>query len=190
MERGWLPTSAYMPPQTEDRRPQRLAITPTISQAAPASFLPRWGKKPLQLGVFHENSQPHKAPSVGGSCRRQATEGAWSRGGIPFRLGCCPRQKTTVPNALQSPLPSVRLRLPASSPAGGRSLGVGGGVGDSQPYEPPLCKGRWLPVGQTKGLYVTITAKYNPSVSYADSSPCTGEPLLVGVPATRQLNHW
>ena len=28
-------------------RPQRLANTPTISQATPASFLPRWGKKPL-----------------------------------------------------------------------------------------------------------------------------------------------
>ena len=47
---------------------------------------------------------------------------------------------------------------------------MGGGFGDSQPYEPPLCKGRWLPVGQTEGLCVTITAKYNPSVSYADSA--------------------
>ena len=31
-------------------------------------------------------------------------------------------QKTTVSCALQIPLPSVRLRLTASSPAGGRSL--------------------------------------------------------------------
>ena len=67
---------------------------------------------------------------------------------------------------------------------------MGGGFGDSQPYEPPLCKGRWLPVGQTEGLYVTITAKYNPSVSYADSSPCTGEPLLVAFTAADLLNPW
>ena len=33
----------------EDYRPHRLAITPTISQATPDSFLPRWGKKPFLL---------------------------------------------------------------------------------------------------------------------------------------------
>ena len=35
--------------------------------------------------------------------------------------------------------------------------------GKSHHHEPPLCKGRWLPVGQTEGLYVTSLAKYNPS---------------------------
>ena len=30
-------------------------------------------------------------------------------------------------------------------------------------YKAPLCKGRWLPEGQTEGLYVTSLAKYNPS---------------------------
>ena len=110
-------------PGAEDYRPLRLAMTPTISQATPDSFLPRWGKKPLGLAVVRGDRHPHKAPSSGGSWLPEGqTEGAWSMGGIPFRLGCRPRQKTTVPCALHLPLPSVRLRLTASSPAGGRSL--------------------------------------------------------------------
>ena len=39
-----------------------------------------------------------------------------------MEVGVAGGEKTTVPNALQIPLPSVRLRLTASSPAGGRSL--------------------------------------------------------------------
>ena len=35
--------------------------------------------------------------------------------------------------------------------------------GKSHHHEPPLCKGRWLPVGQTEGLYATSPAKHNPS---------------------------
>ena len=85
-------------------------------------------------------------------------------GWLPTSTWLPHQQKTTVPIALQLPLPSVRLRLTASSPAGGRSLfGWLSTEGDSQAYEPSLCKGRWLPEGQTEGLYVTSLAKYNPS---------------------------
>ena len=44
-------------------RPHRLANTPTISQASPDSFLPRWGKKPWG-GCFPWGQATHKAPSV------------------------------------------------------------------------------------------------------------------------------
>ena len=47
-----------------------------------------------------------KAPSVRRELSPQATEGAWSRGGLPVRVGCRPGQKTTIPCALQLPLPS------------------------------------------------------------------------------------
>ena len=88
MERGRCTGSGWIIPGAKDYRPPRLANTPTISQATPDSFLPRWGKKPYGLAVYE---------------------------------------------------------------------------GDCQAYEPPLCKGRWLPEGQTEGLYVTSLAKYNPS---------------------------
>ena len=57
--------------------------------------------------------------------------------------------------------PTIRHYVPASSPAGGRSLWVGGGVGDSQP-KAPLCKGS-CPEG-AEGLYLARDVTYNPSV--------------------------
>ena len=51
----------------KDYRPHRLAITPTISQATPASFLPRWGKKPWG-GSFRRGQATQKAPLCKGSC--------------------------------------------------------------------------------------------------------------------------
>ena len=109
---------------------------------------------------------------------------------LPSRRWVVPGEwKDSVPIALQLPLPSgTTCQLPP--PLGEEAFLLAVFSGDSQPYEPPLCKGRWLPVGQTEGLYVTITAKYNPSVSYADSSPCTGEPLVLAFPAARQQSQW
>ena len=91
------------------------------------------------------------------------------RGGYRHRLGYHTSKDYRPPRLAITP--TIRHYVPASSPAGGRSLfGWLSTKGDRQLHEPPLCKGRWLPVGQTEGLYVTITAKYNPSVSYADSA--------------------
>ena len=100
--------SAKPPPQGSFRRRE---LSPKPS---PQRLLPKEGAVAQAITL--------KAPSEGGSCRRKATEGVWSRGGIPVRLVSRPGQKPTIPNALQIPPPSVRLRLPASSPAGGRSL--------------------------------------------------------------------
>ena len=44
---GAYTVSGRTMPGAENDRPHRPAITPTISQATPASFLPRWGKKPF-----------------------------------------------------------------------------------------------------------------------------------------------
>ena len=43
--------------------------------------------------------------------------------------------------------------------------------------KPPLCKGRWLPVGQTEGLPLSLL--YNPPVSSADSPLYTRGPFPV-----------
>ena len=79
-------------------------------------------------------------------------------GGIQVRIGCRPGQKSTVPHALQMP-PTIRHYVPASSPAGGRSPGVGGFIGDSQPK-------RLLPLGgscrrkATEGAYVWAVYRF------------------------------
>ena len=46
-----------------------------------------------------------------------------------------------------------------------------------QGAKPPLCKGRWLPVGQTEGLSLSLL--YNPPVSSADSPLYTRGPFPV-----------
>ena len=43
--------------------------------------------------------------------------------------------------------------------------------------KPPLCKGRWLPVGQTEGL--SLSTHHNPPVSSADSPLYTRGPFPV-----------
>ena len=46
-----------------------------------------------------------------------------------------------------------------------------------QGTKPPLCKGRWLPVGQTEGL--SLSTHHNPPVSSADSPLYTRGPFPV-----------
>ena len=46
-----------------------------------------------------------------------------------------------------------------------------------QGAKPPLCKGRWLPVGQTEGL--SLSTHHNPPVSSADSPLYTRGPFPV-----------
>ena len=46
-----------------------------------------------------------------------------------------------------------------------------------QGTKPPLCKGRWLPAGQTEGL--PLSMQYNPPVSSADSPLYTRGPFPV-----------
>ena len=46
-----------------------------------------------------------------------------------------------------------------------------------QGIKPPLCKGRWLPAGQTEGL--SFSTHYNPPVSFADSPLYTRGPFPV-----------
>ena len=48
--------------------------------------------------------------------------------------------------------------------------------------KPPLCKGRWLPVGQTEGL--SLSTHHNPPVSSADS------PLYTRGPFPIPYNHF
>ena len=47
-------------------------------------------------------------------------------------------------------------------------------------YKPPLCKGRWAEERGSEGLFYTVNdgSCNNPSVSFAASSPYTGEPLF------------
>ena len=64
---------------------KRLANTPTISQATPDSFLPRWGKKPSGLAVFLGDRQPIRLLPLEGAVavRRLRVHGA----GAVYRLG-------------------------------------------------------------------------------------------------------
>ena len=60
------PTNVY--------RPQRLAITPTISQATPASFLPRWGKKPF-CWLFSLGTANQRLPCAKGDGGKRVPSG-------------------------------------------------------------------------------------------------------------------
>ena len=58
-----------------DYRPHRLAITPTISQATPDSFLPRWGKKPFRLAVYEGGQPSIRASPVQGKVAARRADG-------------------------------------------------------------------------------------------------------------------
>ena len=66
--RGGVPVRGGCCRWGKDYHPHRLAITPTISQATPASFLPRWGKKPLAWLSALGTPTP-KGSLIRGSCR-------------------------------------------------------------------------------------------------------------------------
>ena len=108
MEQGRFTGSGWLPPGAEDYRPQRLANTPTISQATPDSFLPRWGKKPFGVGVFLGDRQPIRLLPLEGAVavRRLRVLGA----GVVCRFGvddagandCRPHRLANTPTISQA----------------------------------------------------------------------------------------
>ena len=84
MERGRCTGSGWIMPGAKDYRPQRLAITPTIRHYVPASS-PAGGRSLLGWVFSLRTGNSIRLLPLGGSCRRQATEGAWS--GVATDIG-------------------------------------------------------------------------------------------------------
>ena len=98
MRRGGAPLRVRCCRWEIDCRPQRLANTPTISQATPDSFLPRWGKKPWgwvgavgtgnQKGSLVQGATEGSACAVGTTPKALATRSRQPKRVQPTAVGC------------------------------------------------------------------------------------------------------